>query len=84
MSDTPRNVLVTGAAGHIAGHVVRDLFEHGYAVHGTVLDAAAEDKISYLRTFGEIELVAADLTDDACWDALKARHGFDVALETLS
>ena len=75
-------VLVTGAAGYVAGHVVRELLEHGHTVRGTVRDLGAEDKIGYLRAFGDIELVAADLTDDAGWDAAVA--GCDVVLHTAS
>jgi len=75
-------VLVTGAAGYVAGHVVRELLAHGHTVRGTVRDLGAEDKIGYLRAFGDIEFVAADLTDDAGWDAAVA--GCDVVLHTAS
>lgn len=32
-------VLVTGANGYIASHIVKELLEHGYRVRGTVRDA---------------------------------------------
>src|SRR5260221_14574444 len=65
-------VLVTGASGYIAGHCVRELLEHGYAVRGTVRSLAAEDKVAHLRalaeqTSGTLELVEADLADDHGW-----------------
>lgn len=75
-------VLVTGAAGYIAGHCVRELLEHGYEVRGTVRDPSDEAKVGYLRPFGDIELVAADLTDDAGWD--EAVAGCEAVLHTAS
>jgi dihydroflavonol-4-reductase len=75
-------VLVTGAAGYVGGHVIRELFEHGHTVRGTVRDLGAEDKIGYLKALGDIELVAADLTVDAGWD--EAVAGCDVVLHTAS
>jgi len=36
--DTSRPVLVTGATGYVAGHVVRRLLEEGLTVHATVRD----------------------------------------------
>ena len=75
-------VLVTGAAGYIAGHIVRELLEHGHTVRGTVRDPSAEDKVGYLRGLGEIELVTADLMEDAGWDAAVA--GCEVVMHTAS
>jgi nucleoside-diphosphate-sugar epimerase len=74
MTGTPRNgpVLVTGASGFIAGHIVRELLEHGYAVRGTVRSLAATGKVAHLRaiaerTGGSLELVEADLAVDRGW-----------------
>src|SRR3954452_9377509 len=61
-------VLVTGAAGFIAGHVIEELFRHGYAVRGTVRDLAAADKVAHLKALdGELDLVEASLDSDAGW-----------------
>ncbi|MEV0249277.1 NAD-dependent epimerase/dehydratase family protein [Nocardia sp. NPDC050712] len=70
-------VLVTGATGFVAGHVIDELLEHGYAVRATVRDLDAADKRAHLvraaeRTGGELEFVAADLGRDAGWAAAVA------------
>ncbi|WP_327099309.1 aldehyde reductase [Nocardia vinacea] len=67
-------VLVTGATGFVAGHVIAELLEHGYAVRGTVRDLGKADKRAHLvaladRLGGELEFVAVDLNDDAGWAA---------------
>jgi dihydroflavonol-4-reductase len=66
-------VLVTGATGFIAGHCVRELLEHGYAVRGTVRSRARAD-VAHLteiarRTGGSLEFVEVNLDSDAGWDA---------------
>jgi nucleoside-diphosphate-sugar epimerase len=65
-------VLVTGASGFIAGHVICELLEHGYQVRGTVRSLAATGKVAHLaaiaeRTGGSLELVEADLATDRGW-----------------
>jgi nucleoside-diphosphate-sugar epimerase len=65
-------VLVTGASGFIAGHCVRELLEHGYAVRGTVRDLSAVDKIAHLRDMaarlgGSLAFVEAELGADRGW-----------------
>jgi nucleoside-diphosphate-sugar epimerase len=69
---TKELVLVTGASGYIAGHCVRELLEHGYAVRGTVRSLSAVDKVAHLRalaeqTGGTLEFVEANLDDDRGW-----------------
>src|ERR1043165_5269572 len=69
-------VLVTGATGFIAGHCVEELLRHGYAVRGTVRDAATAD-VAHLRaiaqnTGGSLELAEATLDDDKGWDEAAA------------
>ncbi|MGW1738624.1 NAD-dependent epimerase/dehydratase family protein [Nocardia sp. NPDC001965] len=65
-------VLVTGATGFVAGHVIVELLEHGYAVRGTVRGAADTGKRAHLveyaaRVGGDLEFVAADLNADEGW-----------------
>lgn len=65
-------VLVTGASGYIAGHCVRELVEHGYAVRGTVRGPSSESKLEPLRRLveragGTLDVVYADLGSDDGW-----------------
>lgn len=65
-------VLVTGASGYIAGHVVKLLLESGYAVRGTVRSLKDRDKFKYLycvcpEAQHNLELVEADLLHEESW-----------------
>lgn len=67
--DTP--VLVTGASGYIALHVIRQLLDAGHRVRGTVRSLAreAELRAALGDPDGErLSFVTADLTADAGWD----------------
>ena len=68
---TDPKVLVTGATGFIAGHCIEELLGHGYAVRGTVRNAATAN-VAHLhaiarRTGGSLEFAEASLDDDAGW-----------------
>lgn len=45
------NVLVTGATGYIAGHIINDLLSRGYKVVGTVRSLANKEKYAFLYDF---------------------------------
>ncbi len=65
-------VLVTGATGFIASHTVLALIDKGYQVRGTARSASKADALNatlsaYAGKPIEIELVSADLTQDAGW-----------------
>ncbi|TLF76661.1 SDR family oxidoreductase [Nocardia cyriacigeorgica] len=80
-------VLVTGATGFIAGHVIAELLNHGYAVRGTVRSLADTRKREHLvelaeRAGGEIDFAAADLDRDEGWAA--AVSGCDYVLHVAS
>ena len=64
-------ILVTGATGYIAGHVIAQLLSAGHRVRGTVRDLSATDRVAHLRAMtdrqGALEFVQADLTSDAGW-----------------
>tara|TARA_R110002020_G_scaffold83397_1_gene206898 strand:- start:291597 stop:292619 length:1023 start_codon:yes stop_codon:yes gene_type:complete len=65
-------VLVTGATGFIAGHVILQLLEAGHEVRGTARSAASAPKLNatlskYAGKPVNIELYAANLENDAGW-----------------
>ncbi|XP_015915115.1 uncharacterized protein [Parasteatoda tepidariorum] len=67
-------VLVTGASGFIALHVIQLLQREGYRVRGTVRSLKNEKKVQPLKELCPdarypLELVEADLTNDSGWDA---------------
>ncbi len=85
--DTTHNsplVCVTGASGFIAAHAVKQLLEKGYRVRGTVRgDASNYPYLNSLEGANErLELVKADLLDDAAYD--KAFEGCDYVMHTAS
>jgi nucleoside-diphosphate-sugar epimerase len=70
-------VLVSGASGFLASHIVKQLQEQGYRVRGTVRSLNDEKKVAPLRKLVEnpkypLELCEADLLDENSWiDAVK-------------
>ncbi len=67
-------VFVSGGSGYIAGYLIRQLVQQGWAVHTTVRDLAREAPLRELLAVDNTRLTvfAADLTRDAGWaDALK-------------
>lgn len=70
-------VLVTGATGFVAGHVIAELLAHGHPVRATVRDLADTGKRAHLvelarRLGGDLEFAAADLGADTGWAAAVA------------
>lgn len=64
-------VLVTGASGYIAGSVIQSLLADNWVVRGTIRDLprAGAVRAALGVTSDQLELVEADLTSDAGWDA---------------
>ncbi|KAL8593570.1 hypothetical protein ACOMHN_024273 [Nucella lapillus] len=67
-------VLVTGASGYIATHVIKQLQDAGYKVRGTVRSLSDEAKVKHLNDLCpeaafKLELVEADLTKPESWEA---------------
>jgi len=61
-------VLVTGATGYIATHVLQQLFETKlYQVRGTTRDLDSKKSKELRELFPKLELVACSLTDDKGW-----------------
>lgn len=82
-------ILVTGASGYIATHIVKQLLDKGYRVRGTVRSLKNEKKVAPLRRLAdkdkarfEIELVEADLMDEKSW--LAAISGCTYVIHTAS
>ncbi|MBI1340218.1 NAD-dependent epimerase/dehydratase family protein [bacterium] len=74
-------VLVTGASGFIAQHVIVRLLAKGYDVRGTVRSKAKGEALKtslapHAPRIDEMELAEADLSSDAGWDAAAAGCAF--------
>jgi dihydroflavonol-4-reductase len=69
-------VLVTGASGYIAGFVIRQLLADGWTVRGTIRNLARADAVRATLAAPDLQLVAADLGDDAGWAAAAAGADF--------
>ncbi len=75
-------VLVTGASGFIAKHIVRELLDKGYEVRGTIRSDKRKGEVEALFPNAQIEFVKLDLTADDGWD--EALSGVDVLMHTAS
>jgi nucleoside-diphosphate-sugar epimerase len=88
MATQQQLVLVTGGSGFIAGHVILQLLEKGYAVRATVRSLAREQSVrDILADAGmvngdDLTFVAADLVSDDGWPA--AVSGVDYVLHVAS
>ena len=80
-------VLVTGASGFVATHIVKHLLQTGYRVRGTVRSLKNDAKCQPIRELypeakHPVELVEADLLDADSWKA--AVTGCDYVIHTAS
>lgn len=66
-------MLVTGASGFVASHIIKQLLEDGqYRVRGTIRSLANEERADAIRKLVdnpkfELELVEADLLKEDSW-----------------
>jgi dihydroflavonol-4-reductase len=85
--DRSAPVMVTGATGYVAGHLVRRLLEAGLTVHAPVRDPQHPQKLQSLNEIaaaapGEIRYFKADLLDDGSYaDAIA---GCELVFHTAS
>ena len=75
-------VLVTGASGFIAKHIVRELLEDGYTVRASVRSQRGRDQLTALFPGAQLRFVTLDLMKDDGW--AEAFEGVDVLLHTAS
>ncbi|NNE12536.1 MAG: NAD-dependent epimerase/dehydratase family protein [Ilumatobacter sp.] len=75
-------VLVTGASGFVAKHIVRELLERGYEVRGSIRSERRKDEVDALFPDAGIEYAMLDLNADAGW--AEALDGVDVLMHTAS
>lgn len=79
-------VLVTGATGYIASHVINELLQRGYEVVGTVRSLAKKEKYAFLLDLPHakerLTLREADLLDPQSWDT--ALQGIESVLHVAS
>ncbi|MEL0194829.1 MAG: NAD-dependent epimerase/dehydratase family protein, partial [Acidimicrobiaceae bacterium] len=75
-------VLVTGASGFIAKHIVRELLDNGYVVRASTRSNHRRDELDALFPDAGLEHVTLDLNHDEGWaDALA---DVDVLMHTAS
>jgi dihydroflavonol-4-reductase len=85
-----KTVLVTGATGYIAKHLVLQLLEGGYSVVGSARSTSRETELRDAvaphltdpSALDRLRVVALDLSSDSGWDA--AMDGVDVLMHTAS
>ena len=85
--DKSSPVLVTGATGFVAGHIVKQLLEAGVTVHAAVRDPSREDKLKYLNEIaadssGEIKYFKSDLLHAGSYS--DAIQGCSIVFHTAS
>jgi dihydroflavonol-4-reductase len=75
-------VLVTGASGFIAKHIIRELLENDYTVKASVRSQKGREQLEALFPDAQIGFVTLDLLKDDGW--AEAFDGVDVLMHTAS
>lgn len=75
-------VLLTGASGFIAKHILRELIAANYTIKASTRSEQAQQQVQQLFPHANIEYVHLDLLHDDGWD--DALAGVDVLLHTAS
>ncbi|CUM68096.1 uncharacterized protein PRCAT00005813001 [Priceomyces carsonii] len=63
-------VLISGASGYIAQHIIKDLLAQGYAVVGTVRSAEKGNKLAKLFNSSKFSFEIASLTEENAFDKI--------------
>ncbi|MBI3161098.1 MAG: aldehyde reductase [Chloroflexi bacterium] len=84
---TPSPILVTGAHGFVAIHVVIQLLQQGYRVRGTMRNLSREPELrdtlsKYAQIIDRLEILPADLEQDTGWN--EAMSGVEYVLHIAS
>ena len=82
-----RPILVTGATGFVASHIIKQLLEQGYKVRGTVRSLANKEKYKFLYELvpekkDNIQFVEASLLAPETW--IEALEGIDYVMHVAS
>ncbi len=85
--DKNQPVLVTGANGYVAGHVVKRLLEEGVTVHAAIRDINNPEKTKHLQALadsspGEIKFFETDLLKEGSY--AKGMEGCSIVFHTAS
>ncbi|MEO2031618.1 MAG: NAD-dependent epimerase/dehydratase family protein [Planctomycetaceae bacterium] len=85
--DRTQPVMVTGATGYVAGHIVKRLLEDGFTVHAAVRDPGNSEKLKYLNalaesTSGTIRYFKSDLLETGSYGP--AMQGCELVFHTAS
>lgn len=80
-------VMISGATGYVAGHIVKRLLEAGVVVHAPVREPSRGEKVKYLnevaaQTPGTIKYFQADLLDEGSYG--EAMEGCGIVFHTAS
>jgi dihydroflavonol-4-reductase len=72
---TSKPILVTGASGFVALHTIIQLLQQGYKVRATLRTLSREAEVretvgKHVEIKDNLEIVGADLTNDAGWDKI--------------
>lgn len=85
--DKTQPVMVTGATGYVAGHIVRRLLQDGLTVHAAVRDPDNAEKLKYLTALaddlpGSIRYFKSDLLKEGSY--ADAMQGCELVFHTAS
>jgi len=85
--DKSQPVMVSGATGYIAGHIIKRLLDDGITIHAAVRDPDNEQKLQHLKdlansTSGTVRFFKSDLLKDGSY--AEAMQGCELVFHTAS